>query len=79
MDRRDFLKKLGGFSAIVGGLALFGTTTGCYDDYDDYIDYTDYSDCVYADYLDYADVCYVDGVQYCDGTYLDYSDTLVCP
>ena len=75
MDRRDFLKKLGGFSAIVGGLALFGTTTGCYDDYDDYIDYTD----CYPDYTDYTDACYADGA-YCDGTYLDYADYPdVCP
>lgn len=73
MDRREFLKKLGGFSAVVGGLALLGTTAGCYDDYDDYADYAD----VYCDYSDYTDACYADGA-YCDGSYLDYADTLVC-
>ena len=58
IDRREFLKKLGKWSMVVGGVALLGLSqAGCYFDYDDgYCDYSDgYYDDYYDDYSDYDD------------------------
>ena len=73
MNRRDFLKKLGRYSFVVGGLALLGTAgQGCeiYADYGD--GYGDYGD-GYGDYADYGDSYGDYGDGYGDG-YGDYSD-----
>jgi hypothetical protein len=58
IDRREFLKKIGQWSAVVGGAALLGLSQeGCYLDYPDgYCDYgdgySDYYDDYYGDYGD---------------------------
>ncbi len=71
MDRREFLKKLGKYSIVVGGLTVLGANSqGClYDDYGDYSDYADYGD-AYGD--SYDDGPYADS--YDDGPYADYGD-----
>jgi len=82
MNRRDFLKRLGGWSAVVGALPLFGGGCTEYDEYEDYGDhdpcdptYEDaYSDCweyqeMYGDtYFDYTDT----DPEYIDHPYVDY-------
>jgi hypothetical protein len=87
INRREFLKKMGRFSAVAGSVAVFGPIA-CYSDYEDgygdyldgYTDYYDYGD-GYADgygdsYADGYTDGYVDYVDYADGyaDYYDYSD-----
>ena len=76
MNRRELLKKLGQYSAVVGGLALIGTSSqGCvlYDD--GYGDYGDVYGDAYGDYADYADAYADYGDAYGDyGDYADYAD-----
>ncbi len=73
MKRREFLKRLGGWSAVVGSLPL--VAAGCTGD-GEYEDYGDYGD------LDPCDPTYEDAYSDCweyqemyEDTYFDYTDT----
>ena len=85
MKRREFFKRLGSYSAVVGALPVLGLAASACGDEESYDDYGDHDPCD-RDYDDSYDDCwdyqeayedvYYDSSDYVDGTapnhYADY-------